>query len=226
MHGVSPQTGALATDFRFPDSWTDDKRLKGASTSEPCPVGMWDKAQHKLASSSRRYSLWALASRAAVLARKSHRGELTAIMEAKISGTEEGWFRIRIEEIGLRQRINLVSRPRHFDGRQWYFICPYTSRRVSVLWMPPGARYFASRQRWGRSVAYASQCLGPDDRAYRGKAKINSRLCSIGGFDPDEWDLPPKPKWMRWRTYNRLVEKFDRYEEVAEAGSLARLVKF
>ena len=150
----------------------------------------------------------------------SYWGELTAIMEAKISGTEEGWFRIRIEEIGLRQRINLVSRPRHFGGRQWYFICPYTSRRVSVLWMPPGARYFASRQRWGRSVAYASQC------AYRGKAKINSRLCSIGGFDPDEWDLPPKPKWMRWRTYNRLVEKFDRYEEVAEAGSLARLVKF
>jgi hypothetical protein len=26
---------------------------------------------------------------------------------------------------------------------------------------------------------------------------------------PDDWDLPPKPKWMRWRTYNRLVERFD-----------------
>jgi hypothetical protein len=22
-------------------------------------------------------------------------------------------------------------------------------------------------------------------------------------------DLPPKPKWMRWATYNRYVERFD-----------------
>jgi hypothetical protein len=42
-----------------------------------------------------------------------------------------------------------VSRACHFGGRQWYFVCPYTKRRVSVLWMPPGARYFACRQRWG-----------------------------------------------------------------------------
>jgi hypothetical protein len=28
---------------------------------------------------------------------------------------------------------------------------------------------------------------GPDDRAHRDKAKINARLCSIGGFDPDDW---------------------------------------
>jgi hypothetical protein len=53
----------------------------------------------------------------------SYYGDLTASMEAKISSTEEGWFRIRIEEVGLDQRINLVSRPRHFGGRHWYFIC-------------------------------------------------------------------------------------------------------
>jgi hypothetical protein len=39
-------------------------------------------------------------------------------------------------------------------------------------------------------------------------------------FDPDEWDLPPKPKWMRWRTYNRMVETFDRYEAMVEEGLL------
>jgi hypothetical protein len=140
----------------------------------------------------------------------TYSGKLTAIMECKISGNEQGWFRIQIAEIGLDQRINLVSRPRHFGGRQWYFICPFKNRRVSVLWMPPGARYFACRQRWGRSVAYLSQCLGPEDRAHRGKTKITSRLCRMSGLDPDEWDLPPKPKWMRWRTYDRLLEKFER----------------
>jgi hypothetical protein len=154
----------------------------------------------------------------------SYDGELTAIMEAKIR-TEEGWFRIKIQEIDLDQRINLVSRACHFGGRQWYFVCPYMIRRVSVLWMPPGARYFACRQRWGRRVAYTSQCLGPEDRADRGKTKITSRLCRMSDADPDDWDFPPKPKWMRWRTYNRLLEKFDRYDEVAEAGWWIRLAK-
>jgi hypothetical protein len=43
------------------------------------------------------------------------------------------------------------------------------------------------------------------DRAHRGKAKIKARL--IADLDPDEWDLPPKPKWMRWRTYNRRAHR-------------------
>jgi hypothetical protein len=150
---------------------------------------------------------------------------VTARFEAKISGTEEGWFRVGIAEINLHQRINLVSSPRPFGGRQWYFVCPFVNRRVSVLWMPPAAHYFACRQRWGRGVAYLSQCLGREDRAHRAKAKISTRLCSIGGFDPDHWDFPPKPKWMRWPTYNRLIEKFDRYDGISEVGSSARLFK-
>lgn len=80
--------------------------------------------------------------------------------------------------------------------------------------MPPGARCFCSRQTWGRQVAYASQFATPVDRAWRGQARIKSRL--IGDGDPDEWDLPPKPKWMRWHTYKREVEKFDRYEELLD----------
>ena len=34
-----------------------------------------------------------------------------------------------------------------------------------------------------------------------GKRGSSPRL--IADLDPDEWDLPPKPKWMRWATYNR-----------------------
>jgi hypothetical protein len=147
----------------------------------------------------------------------------SGIITTDMSGRDEGWFRIQIGQ--LDQRIILVARPRHFGGRQWYFICPYTNRRVSVLWMPPGARDFSSRQRWGRQVAYNSQFLDRDNRAHQGKAKLNSKLCSIGGFDPDAWDLAPKPKWMRWRTYNRAVEKFDRYEAILDAETLALVAK-
>jgi hypothetical protein len=54
------------------------------------------------------------------------------------------------------------------------------------------------------------------DRAHRGRAKIKARL--IGSLDPDDWDLPPKPKWMRWSTYNRYVERYDAYEDVLNSA--------
>jgi hypothetical protein len=123
------------------------------------------------------------------------------------------------------QYLTLQARPRHFGGRQWYFICPMTRRRSSVLWMPPRARTFGPRQRWGCQVAYGTQFLGHTDRAHRGKAKINTRLCSLGGFNPDEWDLAPKPKWMRWTTYSRAEEKFDHYEEVLDGRLVAVAVR-
>lgn len=92
--------------------------------------------------------------------------------------------------------------------------------------MPPGARTFGCRQRWGRQVAYASQFLGRTDRAHQGKAKINARLCALGGFNPDEWDLAPKPKWTRWPTYDRAEQKFDRYERVLDDGTAAVVARF
>jgi hypothetical protein len=130
----------------------------------------------------------------------------------------EGWFRIKLGH--LDQRIMLTTKRRHFGGRQWYFVCPYTNRPASVLWKPPGAHSFASRLKWKRQVAYASQFMDRVARGHQGAATIKSRLCSVGGFDPNEWDLPPKPKWMRWRTYNRMVERFDRYEAMVEEGLL------
>jgi hypothetical protein len=136
----------------------------------------------------------------------------------EMSGRYDGWFRIQIAQ--LDQRIGLITQPRHFGGQQWYFVCPYTHRPASVLWKPPGAQCFASRQAWGRQVAYATQFMGRDDRAHHGEAKIKSRLRSIGGFDPDEWDFPPKPKWMRWSTYNRAKESFDKYEAILDEGML------
>src|SRR6476660_6185116 len=63
-----------------------------------------------------------------------------------------GWMRVKSGS--LDQRIELVSLARHYGGRQWYFLCPRTGWRVSVLWQPPGAGYFASGQSWGRQVAY------------------------------------------------------------------------
>ena len=93
-----------------------------------------------------------------------------------------------------QQTFSLVSEPRHFGGLQWYVVCSRTGRRARVLYRPLGATFFASRHAWGHRAAYASQFLDPIGRAWRTKAKVKAAL--LADENPDEWDLPPKPKGM------------------------------
>lgn len=127
---------------------------------------------------------------------------------------------------GRQQSFSLVSEPRHFGGLQWYVACPKTGRRVRVLYRPLGATFFASRFGWGRRAAYASQFLDPIGRAWRTKAKVKTAL--LGDADPEDWDLPPKPKGMRWETYERWVARYDAAEEMLDeqlTSAAARLMK-
>jgi hypothetical protein len=144
-------------------------------------------------------------------------GWISADMRSEI----EGLLYIHIGH--LEQTITLVPLSRHYGGRQWFFLCPVTDRRALVLWLPPGARQFASKHAWPGKVAYSSQFMTAADRAYLGMERIKRRL--IGELDPEEWDLPPKPKWMRWKTYHRLVERFERYEAALDAATLSRATK-
>jgi hypothetical protein len=130
----------------------------------------------------------------------SYTGEETARINftCNMFNQQEGWLRIQLNS-GREQTVILTPRT------------------------PPGATHFRCRQGWGRRVAYTSQFLDPDNRAHRGKAKIKARL--IGDCDPDEWELPPKPKWMRWRTYNRYVDRFERYEAILDSGVAELMAK-
>src|SRR5262245_55853801 len=60
-------------------------------------------------------------------------GELIASgwITADMTGDRAGWFRIKMGN--LDQSVTLVAAPRHFGGRQWYFICPCTNRIASIL---------------------------------------------------------------------------------------------
>jgi hypothetical protein len=112
---------------------------------------------------------------------------------------------------GRQQSFSLASQPRHSGGLQWYALCSKTGRRVRVLYRPLGATFFASCYVWGPRAAYASQFLDPIGRAWRTKAKVKAAL--LDDKHPDEWDLPPKPKGMRWATYERWVARYDAAEE-------------
>jgi len=145
----------------------------------------------------------------------SYTDEITAAgtLSADLRDPNSGFLNIKLGS--LDQRLELEFQPRHFGGGQWYFVCPKTGRLCSAVWMPPGAKYFASRQTWGRQVAYSSQFQTRTDRAYSGARKIRMRLGGSEWEDIDEFD-PPKPKWMRWRTYNRLLDRSRDYEAIGD----------
>jgi hypothetical protein len=134
-----------------------------------------------------------------------------------------GWFRMRLE--ALDQWINLEAVPRHFGGRQWYFHCPQTGRRASVFWKPPGASESASRQTWGRQVAYGSQFETPHDRALSAAQDIRYRL---GGKDyiSLEEHSPPKPKGMHWRTYEAKIKRCEAFEAICNQYLMRFVARF
>ncbi len=128
--------------------------------------------------------------------------------------TDWAYARLRIQMPNLDQTVDLTAEQRNLGGEQWYFHCPALNRRVSVLWKPPGAARFCSRQSWGKQVAYQTQFLDRARRAGIGRQRIRSRL----GTDHNEsipWHLPPpKPKWMRWATYERHASRYNGYGTV------------
>jgi hypothetical protein len=146
------------------------------------------------------------------------------ILTGSLESERHGWIRLKADWID--QHIELRGKSRHFGGCQFYFHCAYTGEDVSVLWRPPGATQFAARQRWGRRVAYGSQFQTPFDRALSQARKIRARIGGPGWeslVDP----FPPKPKGMRWATYDRIAQRCEGYEATADArlvGFMGRLL--
>ncbi len=118
-------------------------------------------------------------------------------------------------EFSIEQKIQLTRVRAGFGGYRWYFLCPRSGRRVAKLYLPNGARIFASRQSY--RMIYASQQEDALGRAQRAALRVWRRL----GGDPHDWvpdaEPPLKPKWMRWKTYDQLVERLERAEARSEA---------
>jgi len=133
-------------------------------------------------------------------------GRISAGMER-----DTGW--LQIEVAGLNQCLTLQRLPRHYGGGQWYFVCPVTSCLCSAVWMPPGGAMFAARKAW-QGVAYRSQLQRPFERALAQGHAMRRRLggLALAGYGRED---PPKPRWMRRRTYERMLELSRRYERLA-----------
>jgi hypothetical protein len=132
-------------------------------------------------------------------------GRTIGLLICRLASATRGSMRLLVHS--LDQSIDLAAAPRHFGGVQWYFICPMTGRRASVLWMPAGESCFASRRAWGSQFAYRSQFESPNYRAHLRAHEIHCRL-SGEDHSPIFHLLPPqRPRHMHLNTYDKLLKR-------------------
>jgi hypothetical protein len=112
--------------------------------------------------------------------------------------------------------VRLVAVPCRFGGLRWFAICPATWLKVSKLYLPPGARRFLARKAW--RLAYASQHVAPGfDRLCAQRDRLLSKK-----LKSDDPDFPLKPKGMRWRTYERHLDKLEYLQTAMDLAILQR----
>jgi hypothetical protein len=118
--------------------------------------------------------------------------------------------------------IGLAATPCRFGGGRWWFICPRTGRNVAKLFLPNGAHRFASREAY--RLAYASQGRGLIDVGHDRLRRLYRKLG--GKYGHFQQPPPPKPKWMRWRTYERLLAEIAAAEGAHNAVFIAGAKRF
>jgi hypothetical protein len=119
-------------------------------------------------------------------------------------------------------RVRLLSMPQHLGGVRWWFECPRTGRRCVKLYLPRGGHRFWSRAAY--RLGYACQ---REDRMYQAQRQALKVYRALEGEGNWRDGAPPKPKWMRWRTYERLADKLDFHNARFDGGwlvSVSRLL--
>ena len=102
-----------------------------------------------------------------------------------------------------RYPVLIERTPCPLGGSRPWFICPAVGcgRRVAILY---GGTIFACRH--CHRLAYTSTRDDPGGRAIRRADRLRARL----GWEPGIINPQgEKPKWMRWHTFDRLVEQHE-----------------
>jgi hypothetical protein len=131
--------------------------------------------------------------------------------------------RSRLRFKSCRDRVNTkpwaVNERIQPSGRRQWFGCLGCRQRCRILYGGDHHGRARFRCRHCHRLRYSSQAETKADRATRGMLRIAKLL------DPEQDynELPPKPKHMRWRSYNRLAERYARYDAQWAAEALRRL---
>ena len=116
--------------------------------------------------------------------------------------------------------IRLRAAPLNYGGVRWYFLCPYTGRRALKLYKWNGIEKFCHRTAIRPLPTYASQRAGGCDRIMGQRWALRRRM---GDRFSDLTCEPVKPSRMRWRTFQKYLDR-DAELDARESVYLGRLL--
>lgn len=128
------------------------------------------------------------------------------------------WGRLELTDDAGSYYISLSTTPLHFGGKRWWMHCPWSHRRAQKLYRYECLGKFLHRTAIRPIPTYYSQRISGIDRVQQRRWVLRRKLgdpCTL----VDELN---KPKWMRWRTFERYRE-LD--ESLAEQEDMALLVR-
>jgi hypothetical protein len=118
--------------------------------------------------------------------------------------------------------------PCHFGGSRSLFQCFRCFRNARFLYLKPLRQSFACRECTG--LMYRTQSVDDDRQSQIAIAKIQTKLAEKLDHLFDPYDVPPKPPWMRWRTYDksltRLNHQMDKRDELFDEIALRLMERF
>jgi hypothetical protein len=121
----------------------------------------------------------------------------------------------------VNQRVPIRWTPCRFGGERPWFVCDvlangvHCGRQVAKLYL--AGRLFACRQCY--RLGYQVPRGGRMDRAHHRLARLHRRLGA--NYDGPDGPPPPRPKWMRQRTYRRVVQQIENGEDHLNAVFVA-----
>ena len=131
----------------------------------------------------------------------------------------EWWGKLDLADEAGSYSISLSTTPLHFGGKRWWLHCPLTNRRATKLYRYECLGKFCHRTAIRPLPTYRSQQVSGIDRIQERRWALRRKLkdpCNL-------LDTLNKPKWMRWRRFERYRE-LD--EALAEQEDMALLVRF
>src|SRR5262249_21159912 len=118
--------------------------------------------------------------------------------------------------VPVRVTIPVTSVLCRFGGKRRYWLCPRCWRRCEIVVMATHARWWGCRR--CMRLRHHSQGLAAGDRAERHADQLYARA----GIEDDQ-GMIHKHKWMRWRTFSRLIDQANELSAAADASFLDRL---
>jgi hypothetical protein len=124
------------------------------------------------------------------------------------------------------QRVPIRWTSCRLGGERPWFVCDvqangvHCGRQVAKLY--GSGRLFACRHCY--RLGYQAQRGGPMDRAHHHLGRLHRKLGA--DYDGPDGLPPPKPKWMRWKTYSRLAQQIEAGEERLDVVFVAGAQRF